>query len=494
MDSYRRARASAQRGFGVSGVRVRLVLLVGLAIGPLFLFTVYQGVEQRRRAAVRERAEARRLVLLFAAEHGRVVADARQILFVLAQAPAVRRANPAECATLFRDVLAASTQYENLLLADLQWAVTAAAHPAELDAEDRALLTRAAASTSAAGPVRLPSGATVPTVSVAYAVPTNGSAPRTVLLVKQQLRWVEHEFAVAGLGPLTRVTLWDASGRILFRHPDPERYLGRDASWSQVWKAMRATGGEGTAEATGGDGVRRLYGFTRLGTEADGAELFLSLGVPTDVAFADLRRLERRNLLALALVTALAVGVTWLAGDRLLGRLFGRMQAMAERDSLTGLANRRRLLAVGQEEQRRARRFAHPLAALMLDLDRFKLVNDRHGHGAGDDVLREVGRRILATVRETDLPARYGGEEFAVLLPETDLETAREAAERIRLAVADAPIATRRGPLSVTLSAGVAVLGPEDRDLAALFDAADAALYAAKTGGRNRVAVAPAPA
>jgi diguanylate cyclase (GGDEF)-like protein len=484
----------ARQGFILSGIRARLLLLVGLAIGPLFLFTVYQGVEERRRAAARERAEARRLVLLFGAEHGRVVADARQILFVLAQAPAVRRANAAECAALFRDVLAASPQYENLLLADVAWEVAAAAHPAELDNEDRALLTRAVASTFAVGPIRLVGRAPFPIISVAHAVPANGRAPDTVLLVRQEMRWVDKEVAVAGLGPLTRVTLWGASGRILLRHPDPEGYLGRDASWSEVWKAMRATGGEGTAEAAGGDGVRRLYGFTRLAGEASGAEVFLSLGVPVDVAFADLRRLERRNLLVLALVTTLAGGVTWLGGERLLVRLFGRMQTMAERDSLTGLANRRRLFAVGQEEQRRARRFGHPLAALMLDLDRFKLVNDRHGHGAGDDVLREVARRILATVRETDLPARYGGEEFAVLLPETDLETAREAAERIRLAVAEAPISTRRGALAVTLSAGVAVNDDDTRDLGALFEAADAALYEAKAAGRNRVAVTPATA
>jgi diguanylate cyclase (GGDEF)-like protein len=483
------------RGQGsiLSGIRARLLLLVGLAIGPLFLFTVYQGVAERRRAAARERAEARRLVLLFGAEHGRVIADARQILFVLAQAPAVRRANATECAVLFRDVLAASPRYENLLLVDSELVVRSAAHPADLESEDRTLITRAAASTFAVGPVRLRGQAPVPTISVAHAVPTNGRSPKTVLLVRQEMRWVEDEFVVAGLGPLTRATLWDASGRILLRHPDPERYLGRDASWSEVWKAIRATGGEGTAEAAGGDGVRRLYGFTRLAGEASGAEVFLSLGVPVDVAFADLRRLERRNLLFLALVTSLAAGVTWLGGERLLVRLFGRMQTMAERDSLTGLANRRRLLAVGQEEQRRARRFSHPLAALMLDLDRFKLVNDRHGHGAGDDVLREVARRIMATVRETDLPARYGGEEFAVLLPETDLETAREAAERIRLAVAETPIGTRRGALPVTLSAGVAVMNDDTRDLGALFDAADAALYAAKTAGRNRVAVAPAP-
>ena len=130
----------------------------------------------------------------------------------------------------------------------------------------------------------------------------------------------------------------------------------------------------------------------------------------------------------------------------------------------------------------------------MLDLDHFKQVNDRPGHGAGDDVLREVARRIQATVREIDVPARYGGEEIAVLLPETGLDTAREVAERIRLAVMDAPIDTRKGPVPVTLSAGVAVLDGRKGDLATLLEAADKALYQAKAAGRNRVAAAPSAA
>jgi diguanylate cyclase (GGDEF)-like protein len=104
-------------------------------------------------------------------------------------------------------------------------------------------------------------------------------------------------------------------------------------------------------------------------------------------------------------------------------------------------------------------------------------------------VLREVARRIQAIVRDIDVPARYGGEEFAVLLPEAGLDTAREVAERIRRAVADAPIATRRGPLPVTLSAGVAVLDARARDLGPLLEAADGALYQAKAAGRNQVAV-----
>ena len=475
----------------MSGIRARLLLLVALAMGPLFLFILYQGLEERRRAGVREREEARRLVHLFAAEHRRVVSDAQRLLFLLAQGPTVQRAEREACSALFRSVVEASPGYANVVLTDLDGNVAAAASPGGRVAEHRALLEMAHASTFAVGPIRFAGSAPFPTFEVAHVVPSDGRGPERLLLATLDMGWVAREMAVARLGELTRVTLWDASGRVLLRHPDPEGILGRDASTSEVWTAVQATRGEGTAEADGGDGIRRLYGFTRLHGDADGDGPVLALGVPTEVAFAPLRRLERRNLVLLALLTVVAAGVAVLGGERLV-RLFVGMQRMAERDALTGLANRRRLRAAGDEEVRRARRFGHPIAALMLDLDHFKQVNDRHGHGAGDDVLREVARRIQATVREIDVPSRYGGEEFAVLLPETGLETAREAAERIRLAVMDAPIDTRKGPLSVTLSAGVAALAAGNGDLTALLEAADKALYQAKAAGRNRVAVASA--
>jgi diguanylate cyclase (GGDEF)-like protein len=468
-----------------------LLLLVALATGPLFVFILYQGLEERRRAGVRERAEARRLVQLFAAEHRRVVADAQRILFLLGQGPTVQRAERAACADLFRSVVAASPGFTNVLLTDREGNVAAGAHPGGVEVEDRTLLASAQASTFAVGPIQLAASASFPTFDVAHVVPPDGRVPRRLLLARIEMEWVAKEVEVAGLDELTRVTLWDASGRVLLRHPDPEGFLGRDASTTEVWRAVQATRGEGTAEAEGGDGVRRLYGFTRLTGDANGEGPVLALGVPTDVAFAPLRRLERRNLLVLALVTMLAIAVGVLGGQRLV-RLFGGMQRMAERDALTGLANRRRLRAAGEEEYRRARRFGHPLAALMLDLDHFKQVNDRYGHGAGDDVLREVAHRIHATVREIDVPARYGGEEFAVLLPETGLDTAREVAERIRLAVMDSPVGTRKGPVAVTLSAGVAVTDARSGDLGALLEAADGALYQAKAAGRNRVAVASA--
>jgi len=156
------------------------------------------------------------------------------------------------------------------------------------------------------------------------------------------------------------------------------------------------------------------------------------------------------------------------------------------RDSLTGLANRRRLDQVLRQEWARAQRNHMPLALLMVDVDHFKAFNQRHGHAGGDHALREVAKAIEACLRRpADLAARYGGEEFQVVLPETDLAGAQVMAERIRRSVEElVPFADdARG---VTVSIGIGLSGTQ-YDLARLLGAADEALYRAKAKGRNRV-------
>lgn len=157
---------------------------------------------------------------------------------------------------------------------------------------------------------------------------------------------------------------------------------------------------------------------------------------------------------------------------------------LARTDGLTGLPNRRvaeeRLLT----EWRRHQRHGHEMALLMIDIDRFKQVNDSHGHAAGDAVLKAVGGALLQGCRSSDLVARLGGEEFFVLLPETGAEGSVATAEKLRAAVealATAPVGR------VTVSIGIALSGDGWRNAKAALAAADEALYAAKAGGRNRV-------
>jgi two-component system, cell cycle response regulator len=122
----------------------------------------------------------------------------------------------------------------------------------------------------------------------------------------------------------------------------------------------------------------------------------------------------------------------------------------------------------------------------MLDLDRFKQVNDEHGHQVGDAVLVEVSERVRAEVREVDMVARYGGEEFVVVLPETEREGAEHLAERIRHRVGGLPMRAYGAELRVTVSIGVAVFPGHAENAAGLVRAADEALYAAKAAGRDR--------
>jgi diguanylate cyclase (GGDEF)-like protein len=167
--------------------------------------------------------------------------------------------------------------------------------------------------------------------------------------------------------------------------------------------------------------------------------------------------------------------------------LFGKVQELAIRDGLTGLYNRRHFFELSEHRIRLWRRHHAPVAAMMIDIDHFKAINDGHGHAVGDEVIREVARRLVGTLRETDLLCRYGGEEFAVLLPETTVTDAHEAAGRLHKAVTGAPIATAAGLLPVTVSVGLAGPDAAHPDANSLLTRADEALYAAKRAGRDRV-------
>ena len=160
---------------------------------------------------------------------------------------------------------------------------------------------------------------------------------------------------------------------------------------------------------------------------------------------------------------------------------------LASVDPLTGVANRRALLDRLAAEAWRARRYKQPLCVLMLDLDRFKAINDTYGHGRGDLVLRQTTERLGACLRESDLLGRLGGEEFAVLLPQTGLSGAREVAERLREAVGSAPFDLDGLSLPVTVSVGVAEHRPGLEPAEGSLARADEAMYRAKREGRNRV-------
>lgn len=158
---------------------------------------------------------------------------------------------------------------------------------------------------------------------------------------------------------------------------------------------------------------------------------------------------------------------------------------LAMTDSLTQVPNRRALME--RAEQALARRSGSPLALLMIDVDHFKLINDNHGHPAGDEVLRQVADRLSERLRGYDLLGRYGGEEFCVVAPDTDAEGSLVLAESLRTTIDSAPFVTENQEISVSISIGISICPVNvTRELKAVLAEADAALYTAKQTGRNK--------
>lgn len=163
------------------------------------------------------------------------------------------------------------------------------------------------------------------------------------------------------------------------------------------------------------------------------------------------------------------------------------LKALATRDYLTGLWNRRYFMEAGTQEYNRFLRHKRPFSIISFDLDHFKAVNDTYGHSQGDQVLITTTNLVQKEIRTIDIATRYGGEEFAVILPETALTESTNVAERMRLALESYQYTAPGGTFSVTASFGVCEVNPSDVSFESLITRADKALYSAKNSGRNRV-------
>ena len=187
----------------------------------------------------------------------------------------------------------------------------------------------------------------------------------------------------------------------------------------------------------------------------------------------------------------LIISMLLLIGVYSLASLLANTKSMADTDELTGLLNRRTVLKSISNEIERAMRSNRPIAFLMYDIDHFKMVNEKYGHPVGDLVLQGIANIALVTFRKIDAVGRIGGEEFLVVLPESDQEAARAAAERFRSAVAQHKFVAGYRRIGVTISIGVCV--PEtvtnSVTVETVLEATDKALYAAKHAGRNCIVV-----
>lgn len=307
-----------------------------------------------------------------------------------------------------------------------------------------------------------------------------------------RLEYFRRAFSRLKVGPNGSLTLVRTDGTVIMRDPYDPALLGQVKHNGRLF-GLLAGAPEGEYEARSVlDGVDRLYHYQRVGSY----QLVQLVGLSTDDIYAGWWPKAVAISAMLLAAMAIIVGLMLALRNELMGRIAAEaaLVTMAREDALTGLANRRRFDEVLAEEIRRASRHGWPLALLMIDADHFKGYNDALGHVAGDAALVALsGCLQRRTSRSGELAARYGGEEFAVILPNLDDAEAFRLAELIRRDVLELDVPRVANAAQFSVSIGVATKDShDDTTPTRLIAAADEALYASKSDGRNRSTLARA--
>ena len=295
----------------------------------------------------------------------------------------------------------------------------------------------------------------------------------------------EVPYAFISLVDAERVWIKSCSGMQMGELPRGESYCALAVLGNATTEIADLTQDHRTAHMplTIGEPHMRMYSSVAL-TSSDG----FAIGTlcVMDTKPGGLNDKQRATLVKLARQVMALIELR--ANEKTLSATVRELELLATTDELTGLHNRRSLLHRLKFETARAKRFRSPLSAVMIDLDRFKQINDEYGHAVGDQVLANVGRLLRESVRVIDVPGRYGGEELCVILPNTPVEGALKFAETLRAKVEAQLHYAGARQVEVTASIGVGSFDHmEIADAESLLRQADAALYRAKHAGRNRV-------
>ena len=329
-----------------SSLRVRLLLLVLLAVIPALGLTLYTNLEERELRKTNVQEHALRLSRVVSADHERLIEEARQLLVTLARLPAVRDRNVAACNALFADLLTQHLSYANLGATDVDGNIfcSAVLLTRPVNTADRAWFEQAVRTRDfAIGEYQVGRVTGKPAVNFGYPVLDDAGRVRAVVFAALDLAWLNELAREAGLPKGSTFTVIDRRGTILVRYPDQGEWVGKLMPESLVLKAIAAQQGHGTTEAPGVDGVPRLFSFAPFGGTPQSAGAYVSVGIPAAVAFADANRMLARNLAALGLVAALALAAAWVGGNLFIVRqvqaLVGATKRLAagELSARTGL-------------------------------------------------------------------------------------------------------------------------------------------------------------
>src|SRR5579862_7676844 len=531
----------SRRSKPILSIRARLIVLALLIIAPLVFERVHGLEAARAQRNDRARAEVMDLAQRGAASQREVIYSVRALLEVVARAYASMPPAAADCNKYLTALTGSVPWIRALSIAGTegQIACSTDANAIGLNVSDRAHFQRALQSRDfSLSDYMVNRIHQAPSLIATFpAINDNGSVNAVVLAVIN-LQWISELVTTAAQHAGATVLLFDGGGTLAAASADQEGLIGKPFAAQDLAHDILSHD-EGTVTGTGFDGVPRIFAYVRV----PWTQARLAVGLDQRVVQSDIDRELDIAYLQLVLFGAFVLLVAWFGGEQLVVRpirslvrtatRFGRgdlhvrasqepwvaefaplaaalddmaaklaereeelrianqhLEELASLDGLSGLANRRGFDRELEREWRHAGEKCEPLALMMVDIDHFKLFNDRYGHVAGDTCLRAVGETLsLVTLDEAVLVARYGGEEFALLLPGLNLEPAAAIADEARKAVEDLLINHSESPCGhVTVSIGVESTVPDKFQTSAdLVEAADNALYAAKRRGRNNV-------
>src|SRR5215813_4206091 len=533
MTPFSEARNTARRVTQHVSIRTRLVVLALLAVVPLMLDRVRLLEASRAERIDDAAAEVLDLTKRGANGQREIVTAARAQLKVMARAYVTMLARGETCNLYMKDLVADMPWIKGMAIVGPDARIKCATLPSAigLDMTERPHYHEALRTRDFVVSDYVVGRATrTPAIIALYPVQALDPEINAVVVASVDLQWISMLVATLERRPGSMVMLVNGNGTVLAGDHQTASLVGTSVRGTPLFKEI-SDRPEGTAKTVGPEGVRRIFGFVRV----PAGEARLVVGLTEAEVLRHIDREMELSYLQLGLFGLFVLLVAWFGGERLIvepirslartaarlgrgdlmarperqrwakefaplaGALGEMAQKLAERDnelraanrhleqlasidSLSGLANRRgfdeRLAAVWQ----RAGKVARPVGLLMIDVDHFKLFNDRYGHVEGDVCLRRVARLLM------DID---GGEEFALLLPGADADRAFDIAQRLRHSVEDLYITHADSPLGqVTVSIGIASIVPSVAEHSdRLVEAADAGLYAAKRRGRNTVVV-----
>jgi len=540
-DDQAKARKPSRRGKPILSIRARLIVLALLIIAPL-VFERLHGLEAAREQSIENaRTEVIDLARRGVESQREVIYSVRALLEIVARAYARMPFDAADCNTYLTALTGNVPWIRGLALAGTDGQIKCSTDPAAigLNVSDRPHFQNALRSKDfVLSDYLINRIHQLPSLIAAYPAVRDDGSINAVVLAVINLQWIGELAVTAAQHSGASVLLLDGSGTLIAGSADHEKLIGKPFAAQSLARDM-LTRDEGTVTAAGFDGVRRIFAYVRV----PWTQARLAVGLDEMAVQSDIDRELGIAYLQLALFGMFVLLVAWFGGEQLVVRpirslvrtatRFGRgdlhvratqeswlaefeplavalddmarklagreeelrianehLEELASLDGLTGLANRRGFDRQIELEWRRAAKQSEPVALMMIDIDHFKLYNDRYGHVAGDTCLRSVGETLsLVTLENAVLVARYGGEEFALLLPGLDLPRITSLAEEARRSIEDLLITHAEAPCGhVTISIGVESIVPRNGQTAAdLVEAADRALYAAKRHGRNRV-------